>query len=121
VVYPVGKHIGIRDLGPTRQMDFIKTVEYEREITGLHMSGYGNRRYLAISEKRSDNNIYLLIYDLKSNNYKQMVPKYQFNLCDLAYGHHGRREHKSDENTTRTLVSLNFSKDAKFLAAILTD
>jgi hypothetical protein len=62
----MGKHIGIRDLGPTRHMDFLKTVDYEREITGLHLSGYGNRRYLAVSEKRLDNNVYLLIYDLKS-------------------------------------------------------
>ena len=81
VIYPVGKHIGIRDLGPSRQMDFIKAVEYDREITGLYLSGSGNRRFLAVSEKRfGDNSIYLLIYDMKSQNYKSMAPKYQINI-----------------------------------------
>lgn len=67
-------------------MDFLKPVDYEREITGLHMSGYGNRRYLAVSERKkieNSNNVYfqnLLIYDLKSQNYKSMTPKYTINI-----------------------------------------
>jgi hypothetical protein len=72
-------------------MDFLKPVDYDREITGLHLSGYGNRRFLAVSEKRLDNHIYLLIYDMKSQNYKTMSPKYTVNISDLAYGHHGKR------------------------------
>jgi hypothetical protein len=68
-----------------------------------------------------------LIYDMKSQNYKTMQPKHQLNVTDLGYGHHGRRtdDHRKDEGErdppNRQVVSLCFSKDAKFLACILSD
>ena len=128
VVYPIGKHIGIRDLGPSRHMDFLKAVDYDREITGIYLSGYGNRRYMAVSEKRQgDNNVYLLIYDMKSHNFKNLGPKYVINISDVAYGH-SRHRNAQDAGADgqrdpprRFVASLCFSKDTKYLAVLVSD
>ena len=57
-----------------------------------------------------------------------MQSKYQISISDLCYGHHGRRTMVVDdplkegrEPPNRQVVSLCFSKDAKFLAVIMSD
>ena len=49
IVYPVGKHIGIRNLN-TNGMMIIKQADEVKEILSLTISG-GMRRYLAAVER----------------------------------------------------------------------
>lgn len=81
IVYPVGKHIGIRNLA-NNSMQFIRQPEQVREITGLTISTGGLRRYLAACELRQhDSNVYVSVYDVKNVN--ALKPPKTINVTEL--------------------------------------
>ena len=64
IVYPVGKHIGIRTITSNAMM-IIKPDEV-KEILSLTISTGGMRRYLAAVERQVHNNfLWVSIHDLK--------------------------------------------------------
>jgi hypothetical protein len=65
MVYPVGKHIGVRDLS-NNHMKFIRQSENLKEITCLALAP--NKRFLAVCERhKNDANTYLSFYDMEKN------------------------------------------------------
>jgi hypothetical protein len=65
IVYPVGKHIGIRNIN-TNGMMIIKEPDEVKEILSLTISTGGMRRYLASVERQVHNNfLWVSIHDLK--------------------------------------------------------
>ena len=101
-------------------------MDYVKEITGLTFSSNmtsNNRRYLAVQEKRhNDLHAYVTIYDFKQVTNPKLVKS--INMSELVYG--SLRVKEADkgteqEPTTKNIVSLSFSKDNKYMAAILTD
>lgn len=86
IVYPVGKHIGIRNLN-TNAMMIIKQSDEVKEVLSLTISTGGMRRYLAAVERQvHDNQLRVSIHDLKHVAAGQMKPPKIFNLSELAYG-----------------------------------
>ena len=78
VAYPVGRHIGVRDL-KTNEMKFIRQHENLKEITSLCLSP--NRKFLAVCEtQRDDKSAYISCYDMKSTFYKGAGNK--INVCE---------------------------------------
>lgn len=65
ITYPVGKHIGVRDLGDN-SMRFIKQQETLKEICAIALAP--NKRFLAVCERhKGDTSTYLSFYDLEKN------------------------------------------------------
>jgi hypothetical protein len=86
IVYPVGKHIGIRNLN-TNGMMIIKQSDEVKEILSLTISTGGMRRYLAAVERQvHDNQLRVSIHDLKHVAAGPMKPPKTFNLSELAFG-----------------------------------
>ena len=121
VIYPVGKHIGVRNL-LKNTMTFLTQPESIKEITGMTFNS--SRRYLAVHEKHvGDWHAWITIYDFKQiNNPKQFPP---INLSELVYGSlkniEGPDKHSDEHDPQKFIVSLNFSKDNKYLAVLLSD
>ena len=88
IIYPVGKHIGIRNL-ITNQMSFIRQPEYVREIMGLYISTGNSRKNLAVVEKHvRDNSTYVSFYDKISSG----QPKCTLNFTEIMYGQSKNRD-----------------------------
>lgn len=78
LAYPVGRHIGVRDL-LTNEMRFIRCSDNLKEITALCLSP--NKKFLAVCEiERDDKSAYITFYDMKSAFYKNI--KSHINVCD---------------------------------------
>jgi hypothetical protein len=85
LIYPVGKHIGIRDAA-THKMHFIQSDPNVKEITGLTMSNQ-QRRYLVVHEDRAhDFHSWISIYDMKNSQIPKNLVNKSFNLSELVYG-----------------------------------
>lgn len=119
VVYPVGKHLGIRNI-MTNKMTFIRQPDQVKEITGLTLST--NRRYLAVNEKRvTDLHAHVTLYDLKQ---QVTNPKFlkTINISEMVCGQLNRQPGgKDDEANQKYVASLSFSKDNKYLGILISD
>jgi hypothetical protein len=124
VIYPVGKHIGIRNV-VTNKMNYIMQPNHIKEVMGLTLST--NRRYLAVHEQRhNDLHCYVSFYDLKV----PANPKFMksVNISELVYGSLKQRGGGDElspagtlESNCKHIISLAFSKDNKHLAAVVSD
>lgn len=86
IVYPVGKHIGIRNIN-TNSMKFIRQPDEVKEIISLTISTGGMRRYLASVERQVHNNcLWVSIHDLKNVAAAQSKAPKTFNLSEIAFG-----------------------------------
>ena len=132
-MYPVGRHIGLRNI-VTNSMKFIKQGENVSDITSLNINTMGNRRYLAICEKRQhDPHAWVSFYDLKNLN----APKYvkSINFSEIAFGNKASKEdlqksgskqasHFSLESSIQNgkrIISFSFSRDNKIVAVLIVD
>jgi hypothetical protein len=68
LAYPVGRHIGVRDL-KNNEMKFIRMSDNLKEITAMAISH--NHRYLAVCEvHKDDKNAYISFFDVKNPFFK---------------------------------------------------
>jgi hypothetical protein len=108
IIYPVGKHIGIRNL-LTQKMRFIKTSDSVRELSQIHVSG--DKRHLAVAEKKkNDKSVYLYVIDLKSSAFK-MTSRGKINLFQTG-------DDAPPLTSEKYVVDLSFSHDSKYLVAL---
>ena len=104
VAYPVGRHIGVRDL-KTNEMKFIRQHENLKEITGLCLSP--NKKFLATCEtQKDDKSAYITFYDMKSTFYKNT--QNHINVCE-----------GQTPTNQRYIVSIAFSNDSKYVVCLL--
>lgn len=78
LAYPVGRHVGVRDL-KSNEMKFIRQNENLKEITAMALSP--NKKFLACCEiQRDDKSAYITFYDMKSTFYKNT--QNHINVCE---------------------------------------
>ena len=85
LLYPVGKHIGIRDIKDqqTNAMKFIKQQDQIKEITCMCLSP--NKKFLAVCERhKNDQNAYISFYDMRGSGYKPH--KQSVNIGEMVGG-----------------------------------
>jgi hypothetical protein len=89
IIYPVGRHIGIRLVGKNN-MNFITMGDHVKEITGLTLSNVNpknNKRFLFVHQTRTtDWHAWVEIYEF-SKNFKQPKVLKSLNLSEWMYGH----------------------------------
>ena len=106
LIYPIGKHIGVRNL-QTSDINFIRVTltqqsEIVARISAIAISRDRNRRFLAVAQQISrDTAPKISVIDLKSGSYFKQVR-------ELGFG-----EMQSEE-----FRSLSFSSDSRLIAAV---
>ena len=103
--YPVGRHLGIRQVGGGGEMLFLRQHEQIERVTAMQLTP--NHRYLCVSSKlRGDNAAYLTFYDFFEPGAACKAIKTRLKFEDET------------GQSTKEVVSLSFTDDSRFVAAL---
>jgi len=104
LAYPVGRHVGVRDLR-SNDMKFIRLGEDLKEVTAVALTP--NKKFLAVCEVvRDDKSAYVAFYDMKTTFYKNTQTR--INACE-----------GQNPVNQRFITAVAFSADSKYVACLL--